>query len=76
MVRSKVSPGLGEIDGKMISTWNPGCINSGKLPYLFKILSKYEIEYNFEEFHKLLSRQFGGNQPRRDRIHPGSKPCP
>jgi hypothetical protein len=60
----------------MISTWNPGCINPGKLLYLFKILSKYEIEFNLEEFHKLLRRQFGGNQPRRDRIHPGSKPCP
>jgi hypothetical protein len=24
MVQPKFSPGLGEIDGKMISTWNPG----------------------------------------------------
>jgi hypothetical protein len=26
MVQPKFSPGLGEIDGKMISTWNPGYI--------------------------------------------------
>jgi hypothetical protein len=29
MVQPKFSPGLGEIDGKMISTWNLGIIFKG-----------------------------------------------
>jgi hypothetical protein len=44
MVQPKVSPGLGEIDGKMISTWNFGMI--------IMIILSYHTQLSLEGFEE------------------------